>query len=88
MGGEYLVIPIIYLVYKLVKQFINEVEIEEDILNQGTMKVYQDYQSFCYSNGLQPIGRLNFTKNICSELDIVSKQQRLDGKRLQVFIRE
>lgn len=70
-----------------VKQFINEHDLEE-ILNQGTMQVYQKYTGFCHGNGLQPVGRLNFTRSICDELDIVSKQQRVDGKRLQVFLKE
>lgn len=70
-----------------VKQFINESE-EDEIVNQSTMGVYQDYTGFCHANGLQPVGRLNFTKTICDELSLVSRQQRINGKRLQIFIKE
>lgn len=68
-------------------QFIDEHD-EDIILNQSTQNAYITYIGFCNSNGLQPIGRLKFTSAICDELNIVSKQQRIDGKRLQVFVRE
>lgn len=70
-----------------IKLFFKETDIS-DIENKSTASVYQNYQGFCTVNSLQPISRINFTKKVNEELGLISKQQRLDGKRMQVFINE
>lgn len=70
-----------------VKLFFSEYG-RENIKDNLTQTVFQDYVSFCHMNNMQPLSRIAFTKTLCSELELVSRQVRIDGKRVQIYTDE
>ena len=67
--------------------FLEEHEPEE-IINQETRDVFMMYDVFCTENGYTRVARQTFTKQICNELNITVNRERIDGKRVSVFVKE
>ena len=68
-----------------VLMFLGETEAEE-IINQETKLVYSKYEIFCKNNGFQCMGLMVFSKEINRQLNCETKQKRIDGKRVSVFV--
>lgn len=64
-------------------------DLDFDIANSETNRVYKTYQLWCVENGLErPLSRINFTKEICKRADVESKQRRNDeGKRRYFYVK-
>ena len=58
--------------------FFDDLE-EEDYLYDPTDIVYKKYTGFCYSNNVQPVSNIEFSKQIRKRFDLEVKQRR-DGK--------
>lgn len=63
--------------------FIEEGKIE----NETTSDVYLQYQAYCSSNGLKPLSKVSFTRELCKH-KYKTKQIRLDGKKPYIFIKD
>jgi putative DNA primase/helicase len=68
-----------------VLMFLGETEPEE-IINQETKLVYSKYEIFCKNNGFQCMGLMVFSKEINRQMRCETKQKRIDGKRVSVFV--
>lgn len=68
-----------------IKLFVHESDIQ-DIVNESTSQVYLNYQGFCVANGMHPLGRIVFVRNLCSELGLKNKQIQVGDSRLMCFI--
>ena len=68
-----------------IKLFFKETGIE-GIKDQSTKKVFGKYQEFCVVNNLQAMSRIAFTSAVTQELGLESQQQRIDGKRIQLYV--
>lgn len=68
-----------------IKQFYKEFG-RENILNESTQYVFNKYQEFCAMNNLHAMSRIQFSRQVCDDLAIVSEQSRIDGKRMQIFV--
>ena len=58
--------------------FFDDLE-EEDYLYDPTDVVYKKYTGFCYSNNVQPVSNIEFSKQIRKRFNLEVKQRR-DGK--------
>ena len=58
--------------------FFDDLE-EEDYLYDPTDIVYKKYTGFCYSNNVQPVSNIEFSKQIRKRFNLEVKQRR-DGK--------
>lgn len=63
--------------------FIDEGKIE----NELTTDVYLQYQTYCVANGLKPLSKVSFTREICKH-GYKTKQIRIDGKKPYIFIKQ
>lgn len=55
------------------------------IENESATDIYQTYMVWCYENGVSHEAKNWFSRKVCNELGLVTKQQRVDGKRKQMF---
>lgn len=66
--------------------FIDECEVEKDIINEPTKEVFKRFEVFCAENGFKPMSKTTFSKRINSILGTRCKDKRLpDGKKGIVF---
>lgn len=66
--------------------FFNEFGLD-DIVNNSTQAVYNKYKGYCYSNGLQAISNIEFTRQVVKHLDLKLKYVKIDGKTARVYVR-
>lgn len=66
------------------KGFLEEHEVN-DFINQSSDEVYRMYELYCMDNKLTAMGQRMFIKQLCKQLGLKSKQQRVGGKRKQVL---
>lgn len=59
---------------------------EGKIENESTKEVYLQYQTYCHENGLKPLSRIAFSREICKH-GYSSKQNKISGKPIQIFIK-
>lgn len=67
--------------------FLKEIETHE-VLNQPTNEVYRKYHEFCLTNALQPLSKIEFSKQINKRLNYVTVPKKIEGKSYRVFVRE
>ncbi|MGG7191119.1 DNA primase family protein [Clostridium paraputrificum] len=60
---------------------------EGKIENELTTDVYLQYQTYCSSNGLKPLSKVSFTRELCKH-GYKTKQVRINGKKPYIFIKE
>ena len=65
--------------------FLSETE-QEEIINQETRLVHSQYEIFCNDNGFQSMGLASFSKEINRHLECVTKERRINGKKVRVFL--
>lgn len=69
-----------------VAAFISECEFEEYIIeNQPNYKVYDHYCEFCLENNLQPLCKIEFSRQINKRLDMHMKEKKINGKKYKLF---
>lgn len=62
-------------------------EIEKDeILNERVTDVYKRYSTWCVENGLHPLSANWFSRKICTQFGVESKQIRSGRERFRVFM--
>ena len=66
--------------------FLSEVE-QDEILNQETRLVHSQYEIFCNDNGFQSMGLASFSKEINRHLECVTKERRINGKKVRIFVK-
>ena len=57
----------------------------DEILNHTTNEVYLSYVSYCKESGLNPLGKIQFCKQICTMLNYKSVVKKVNGKSARVF---
>lgn len=65
--------------------FINNSDVEEEILNEPTNEVYKRYTVFCAENSMVAMSNLVFSKQICKRLELRTIQKKINGKNCRVF---
>lgn len=65
--------------------FLKDLEIEVDILNQPTSKVFRQYSEFCLSNGFKSISQIELTKQVKKKYGYDTVQKRVNGERVRIF---
>jgi putative DNA primase/helicase len=63
--------------------FLDENEIEGEF----TKEVHLRYSTWCYENGLKPLSRIQFSREVCKQ-GYKTKQKRIDNKRIQIFVKD
>lgn len=67
--------------------FIKDINLD-DILNEPTNDVYQKYLEYCISDGLEPLKKINFSRQITKHFNITTKQKKIKGQKLQIFVED
>ena len=57
----------------------------DEILNNSTNEVYLSYTSYCRDSGLNPLGKIQFCRQICTMLDCKSTVKKVNGRSVRVF---
>ena len=65
--------------------FIKDISLD-DILYEPTSEVYQKYVEYCINDGLEPLKKINFSRQITKYFKITTKQKKIKGKKLQIFV--
>lgn len=58
----------------------------DGIINQTTSGCYRRYREFCISNNFTPISQIEFSKTVKKAFNCEIEEQRINGKRVRVFI--
>lgn len=66
--------------------FINDCDIDAEIVNEPTNEVYRRYTVFCSENSMTPMGNVVFSKQICKRLELRTIQKKIGGKNIRIFI--
>ena len=67
-----------------VKQFFDDYGTIE---GKATKDVYNDYKSYCYTNGLNPLSHAQFSRQAKTEFDVIISNVRVDGKQFKTFVK-
>ena len=67
--------------------FIDECDVDRDILNEATSTVYQAYTTYCKENNMTALARNVFTKQICKNVGCESVVKRIGSERVRIFER-
>lgn len=62
--------------------FIDDSDVEKDILNERTDEVFRRYEVFCRENGFIPVSSMTFSKQINKALGTKVKKIRVPGSNL------
>ena len=65
--------------------FFKELDVEVDVLNQPTSRVFRHYSEFCIANGFKQISQVELTKQIKKQFGYETVQKRVDGRRVRIF---
>lgn len=63
-------------------------ECEDDIVNNTTNEVYLAYSTFCRDAGLNTLGKIEFSRQLCKKFGFESVRKRIDGKQVRIFIKD
>lgn len=64
--------------------FINE--FDNEIVNQTTNDVYKHYNEYCVVNGMNPMSKIEFSKQIKKRLNLEISDKKIAGKKYRIFI--
>lgn len=59
----------------------------DDINNHTTNEVYLAYSSFCKESGLNPLGKIEFSRQMCKNYGFKTSPRKIDGKSIKIFIK-
>ena len=72
-----------------VLMFFDQCEFDEfNIENEVTDVVYERYKDFCYTENLQALSKVWFSRQVTRTLSLVIKDKKVNGKKYRVFVRE
>lgn len=60
---------------------------ENEIEGESTKEIHLGYSAWCYENGLKPLSRIHFSREVCKQ-GYKTKQERIDNKRIQTFVKD
>lgn len=70
-------------------RFYEECEQEEFLLeNEPTTKIYNRYKEFCVAENLQPVSKVEFSRQTTKQFGFVTVNKRINGKVYRVFQKE
>lgn len=61
-------------------------ETQTKVINEVNSDVYQKYLLWCYENGVERVSQKSFSGKLCNELNITTKQQRVNGIRKSFYV--
>lgn len=64
--------------------FFKEIS-EEEVDNEPTKNIYKQYQVFCAENNLQPLSRIEFSRQVTRRFNYEIVDKKIDGKKYRVF---
>ena len=64
--------------------FFKEVS-EDEVNNEPTKNIYKLYQVFCAENNLQPLSRIEFSRQVTKRFNYEIVDKKIDGKKHRVF---
>ena len=67
--------------------FIRDIDVDADIINEPAGDVYRKYTVFCQENGLNAVGNIVFSRQLCSMLQIESVVKKINGKNKRIYVR-
>lgn len=65
--------------------FLKDTDMDVDIINEPTGDVYRRYSCFCQENGLNAVGKIVFSRQLCSMLQLKSVLKRVNGKAKRIY---
>ena len=65
--------------------FFKEIEID-DYINEPTNKLYDDYREYCIRDGLEPLKKGNFSKQIKKHYDLTVQVKKIKGKSIRIYV--
>ena len=68
-----------------ITMFVNDCE--NDIVNNTTQEVYLAYASYCRDAGLNALGKIEFSRQLCKKFGFETIRRRIDGKQVRIFIK-
>ena len=71
----------------VIRAFIDEVDIDADIINNTVNRVFSRYLAFCQVNGFQPISKIGFGKQVCRMLDVESVSRKINNQTMRIYVR-
>jgi len=60
-------------------------DFEEDIINNTTNEVYLSYTSYCRESGLNPLGKIEFSRQMCKNFEYKIVVKKINGKSMRIF---
>lgn len=67
--------------------FLQDADIDVDIVGEPTADVYRRYDVFCHENGFSPVGRVVFSRQVCGTLNLRSEPRKINGKSVKVYLK-
>ena len=64
--------------------FFKEIGLDE-VENEPTRDVYKRYQVYCAENNLQPLSRIEFSRQVTRKFNYEIVDKKIDGKKHRVF---
>ena len=65
--------------------FFKELDIN-NYLNEPTSKLYDDYREYCIRDGLEPLKKGNFSKQIKKHYDLNIEVKWINGKSIRIYV--
>lgn len=63
--------------------WIQDLDIENDIIHEPTAKVHRMYRAFCIENGFTEMSQISFSRELCKRLNLTTERQRWgDDKKM------
>ena len=63
-------------------------DFEDDIVNNTTQEVYLAYASYCRDAGMNALGKIEFSRQLCKKFGFESVRRRIDGKQVRIFVKK
>lgn len=67
--------------------FFKEISFD-DIINEPTNAVYQQYHEFCLANTFTPMSKIEFSKQVKKRFDFDIVDKTIKGKKYRIFVRK
>ena len=58
---------------------------ENDIKNHTTNEVYLNYTEYCRESGLNPLGKIEFSRQMCKNFGFKVAVRKIEGKTMRIF---
>lgn len=68
--------------------WLQNIDVNIDICNEETAKVYRKYRLFCVENGFSEMTLINFSRELCRRLNVTTKRMRIDGHLVSVYVKK